>query len=372
MTPPDDVVVVGAGIIGCAVGCELARRGAAVQIVDDRPAGAGATQASAGVLAPYIEARHGGPLTEITARGLEVFDRFVSGVAASAGAPILYQRTGTLDAALDEASLAVYAETASALASKGITAQLLDARGLRAEEPHLSAAAVGGLLIPCHGYVAAGELTRALAAAAARHGARFVQCGRVRRISASGSELLLETEAGRRRARTVVIAAGSWASQVEIDGAAARVPVKPIRGQLLQLAWSGPPIRRVVWGERCYVVPWPDGTLLVGATVEDAGFDERTTVAGISDLLDAACDLLPHAWTASFAAAKVGLRPGTPDELPIIGRSTALPNVVYATGHYRNGVLLSGLTAQLVAGLLLDEADDPLLEHTRPDRFGRV
>jgi glycine/D-amino acid oxidase-like deaminating enzyme len=128
----------------------------------------------------------------------------------------------------------------------------------------------------------------------------------------------------------------------------------------------------VVWGERCYVVPWPDGTVLVGATVEDAGFDERTTVAGINDLLEAACELLPHAWTASFSAARVGLRPGTPDELPIIGRSTRLPNVIYAAGHYRNGVLLSGLTAQLVAGLLLDESGDPLLEHTRPDRFGAV
>jgi glycine oxidase len=364
--------VVGAGIIGCAVAYELARRGVAVQIVDDRPAGAGATQASAGVLAPFIEARHGGPLAELTARGLDVFDRFVSSAAAAAGAPIAYQRTGTLDAALDDASLAIYVQTASVLAAKGIAAELLDARAVRAEEPHLSASAVGGLLIPCHGYVAAGELTRALAAAAARHGAQLVERGRVRRISASGSELLLETGGGPLRGRAAVIAAGSWASQLDVGGAAIRVPVKPIRGQLVQLAWSGPPLRRVVWGERCYVVPWQDGTVLVGATVEDAGFDERTTVAGVSDLLEAACELLPHAWTASFAAARVGLRPGTPDELPIIGRSAVLPNVIYATGHYRNGVLLSGLTAQLVADLLLDDAGDPLLALTRPDRFGRM
>jgi len=365
-------VVVGAGIIGCAVAYELARRGATVQIVDDRAAGAGATQASAGVLAPFIEARHGGPLAELTARGLEVFDGFVAGAAAAAGAPIPYQRTGTLDAALDDASLAIYAQTASVLAAKGIVAQLLDGRAVRAEEPHLSAAAVGGLLIPCHGYVAASDLTRALAAAALRHGAQVVEQGRVRRISVSGGELLLETDGSPLRGRAAVIAAGSWASQVDVDGTAMRVPVKPIRGQLVQLAWSGAPLRRVVWGERCYVVPWQDGTVLVGATVEDAGFDERTTVAGVSDLLEAACELLPHAWTASVAAARVGLRPGTPDELPIIGRSTVLPNVIYATGHYRNGVLLSGLTAQLVAGVLLDDADDPLLALTRPDRFGRV
>jgi glycine oxidase len=372
VTSPRDVVVVGAGIIGCAIAYEVARRGAAVQILDDRPAGAGATQASAGVLAPYIEARHGGPLAELTARGLDVFDRFVSDVATAAGTPIRYERTGTVDAALDEASLPLYADTVAALAAKGVAAQLLDARAVRLEEPHLSASAVGGLLIPCHGYVGAGDLTRALAAAARRHGAQFVDYGRVRRVAASGDQLSIEAERGSLRGHSAVIAAGSWASQVEIAGAAERVPVKPVRGQLLQLAWSGPPLRRVVWGERCYVVPWPDGTVLVGATVEDAGFDERTTVAGVSDLLETACELLPHAWTASFVAARAGLRPGTPDELPIIGRSTVLPNVIYAAGHYRNGVLLSGLTAQLVAGLLLGEREDPLLQWTRPDRFGAV
>src|SRR5205823_2242222 len=150
---------------------------------------------------------------------------------------------------------------------------------------------------PSHGYVSAIELTRALAAAARRNGAQFVDRGRVHRISASGRELLLETERGPLRANAAVVSAGSWASQIEIAGTSARLPVKPIRGQLLQLAWSGPRIKRIVWGERCYIVPWQDGTVLVGATVEDAGFDERTTVAGVSDLLEAACELLPHAWT---------------------------------------------------------------------------
>jgi glycine oxidase len=372
VTSPREVTVIGAGIIGCAAAYELARRGTSVQIVDDRPAGAGATQAAAGVLAPYIEARHGGPLLELTARGLEVFDRFVADAAAAAGVPIGYQRTGTLDAALDQPSLAIYAETATALAAKGLDARLLDAQAVRVEEPHLSESVIGGLLIPSHGYVSAIELTSALVAAARRHGAQVVEGGRVRRISASGPELLLETERGSLRANAAVVAAGSWASQIEIAGTSARLPVRPIRGQLLQLAWSGSPLKRVVWGERCYIVPWQDGTVLVGATVEDAGFDERTTVAGISDLLGAACELLPHAWSASLTAAKVGLRPGTPDELPIIGRSTVLPNLIYATGHFRNGVLLSGLTAQLVADALLDGVEDPLLELTRPDRFGRM
>jgi glycine/D-amino acid oxidase-like deaminating enzyme len=151
-----------------------------------------------------------------------------------------------------------------------------------------------------------------------------------------------------------------------------RVPVRPIRGQLLQLRWSGPLLGGVIWGERCYIVPWRDGTVLVGATEEDAGFDERTTVAGVRDLIDAACELVPHAWTASVTMAKVGLRPGTPDHLPIIGRSAVLANVVYATGHYRNGILLAPLTAELVADILLEDRSDPMLELTQPQRFGTL
>ena len=141
-------------------------------------------------------------------------------------------------------------------------------------------------------------------------------------------------------------------------------------GQLLSLAWTGTPLRRVTWSSRCYLVPWDDGTLLVGATVEEAGFDERTTVAGVRDLLDAACELVPHAWESGFRGARVGLRPATPDDLPVIGLSRAMPNLMYATGHYRNGVLLAPLTAQLVADVMLDNRIDPMLEVVRPSRFG--
>jgi len=110
--------------------------------------------------------------------------------------------------------------------------------------------------------------------------------------------------------------------------------------------------------------------LLVGATVEEAGFDERTTTAGVRDLIEAAAEIVPHTWTAGFSAARAGLRPATPDEIPVIGRSGILPNLVYATGHYRNGILLAPLTAQLVADVMLESKTDPILEATSPRRFG--
>lgn len=372
MSAPTDIVVIGAGIVGCATAYELARRGASVQIVDDRPAGMGATQASAGMLAPYVEARHEGPLLDLTVRSLDLFDKFVARVSSVSGLPITYRRTGTLNVATQEESLARFTENARALARRGVAADVVDRDAVRGEEPQLGDGIFGGLLIPTHGYVVAGELTRALAAAARRHGAQLIEHGRVRRIAEREGDLVVETERGSLSGNGVVLAAGSWSGQIEIAGVAVRAPVRPVRGQLVQLAWQGVPLRRILWSERCYLVPWDDGSLLVGATVEEAGFDERTTAAGVHDLIDAACEIVPHAWTAGFMGARAGLRPATPDELPMIGSSDVVPNLMYATGHYRNGVLLAPLTAQLVADAMLEDRIDPLMAQTRPQRFGRL
>jgi glycine oxidase len=228
----------------------------------------------------------------------------------------------------------------------------------------------GALFVATHGYVAAEQLTRALAAAATHHGARLIPGGRVRRIGPSAGELVVEGDHGSITGDAVVLAAGSWSGQIEITGVATHVPVRPIRGQLLRLGWVEQPLRRVVWGERCYLVPWDDGTLLVGATMEDAGFAERTTAAGVRELLDAVCELVPDAWKAAFLGARVGLRPATEDGLPVIGRSRVLPNLVYATGHFRNGVLLAPLTARLVADALLANVVDPIMHAVRPERWG--
>lgn len=365
-----DIIVVGAGVVGCAVAYELARRGASVEIVDDRPVAMGATQASAGVLAPYLEAGEGSPLLDLTVRSLDLWDAFVARVTSDSGTAVLYRRTGTLDVAMDEAELRALSAYAGFLAGRGVPALLLDAAAVREEEPHLGDGGAGGLLIESHGFVAAADLTRALVSAARHHGAQLVEQSRVRRIGTEGGEIVVETDRGTLSANAAVLAAGSWSGDVAIDGMDRRVPTRPVRGQLLALGWSGIALRRVIWSRRCYLVPWEDGTVLVGATMEDAGFDERATVAGVRDLLEAACELVPHAWSSAFRVARVGLRPATPDDLPIIGASRVSPNLMYATGHYRNGVLLAPLTAQLVADALLERRHDPLLERVSPARFG--
>jgi glycine oxidase len=365
-----DIVVIGSGIIGCAVAFELGRRGAQVLVVDDREPGMGATQASAGMLAPYNEVESEGPHLELTARSLDAYDDFMARVRADSAQVVEYRRTGTLTVAFDAGETRRLNALATFLGGRGVVAKVLDADDLRREEPALSSAALCGLLVPCHGFVAAAALARALALAAERHGVRFERAPRASRVRARGSRLEISNGSWSVSAARVVIAAGSWASQIDVEGATGGIPVHPVRGQLLQLRACGPNLRRVTWGDRCYLVPWSDGSLLVGATVEQVGFDERTTIGGLQELLDGLGATLDPTWAASPLGARAGLRPGTPDDLPIIGAFPTLPAVMYATGHYRNGVLLAPITATLVADAMLDGRVDRLLEATRPGRFG--
>ena len=357
-----DVIIVGGGIIGCAVARELARRGAAVRLFEWRTVGGGATHASAGVLAPYIEGHDEGTLLALGVRSLSMYDQFVAGAKEESGLDVDYRRTGTIEIALDDTQADALRLRAARHAGLG---EWLEPADVRRMEPALGTSVAGGLLIPQHGYVAAGALTEALAWSAMRHGAEVEAGHRVTEIHASDDRVDIRTEDGNSwSGEHLVVCAGSWIDQIQGGGRSR--DVRPIRGQLLRLAWRGTPLARVIWGPHCYIVPWQDGTVLVGATVEDVGFDERTTAAGVRDLLDAACDLLPEAWQATFVEARAGLRPATRDGLPIIGRSADASRVIYATGHYRNGVLLAPLTAELVAALILDDVEDTALAALRP------
>lgn len=362
-----DVIVIGGGIIGCAIAREIARRGARVRLIEGRTVGAGATHASAGMLAPYIEGHERGALFELTLRSLALYDDFVRDVEADAAVTIDYRRCGSLEIAADD-------DTAEALRAAQTSApdaglEWLTRDEARRLEPALPATIQGALHSPMHGYVAVPALTEALAWAALRHGAEIETGRHIREIASDGEQPVVTADAGESwTAPTVIVAAGSWAGRFDSAETAARV-VRPVRGQLIRLMWHGRPLSHVLWGKDCYVVPWQDGTILVGATVEDVGFDERTTAAGVRDLLDAICELLPEAWGASFVEARAGLRPATSDGLPLIGRSPRMPGLVYATGHFRNGVLLAPLTASLVADLVLEGTDDPALSVTAPGRM---
>jgi glycine oxidase len=362
------VVVVGAGIVGCAIAYELARRGVHVRVIDRREVGQGATQASAGVLAPYIEAHDRRPLLDLTTRSLDLYDEFVARIVEDSGAAVQYVRTGTLEIATGPGDMARLESIHAACIERGIGAELLDAGTVRRVEPQLAPTVRGGVIVESHGFIGAAELTAALQRAAAAHGVSF-QTSAVTRIEGNGSGIRIETAGDAFACESAVMAAGSWSGHVEIEGASP-VPIRPVRGQLLHLDWPAPPLRRVIWAPDCYLVPWSDGSVLAGATSEEVGFDERATVAGVRELIDAAQRVTPAVSNASFQKARVGLRPATPDALPVIGPSGAVPGLVYACGHYRNGILLAPLTASVVADFLVDQRLDPVLDLTSPSRFG--
>ena len=369
MNQTSQVVVIGAGIVGCAIAYELARRGLNVRVIDRREVGQGATQASAGVLAPYIEAHDRRPLLDLTTRSLDLYDEFVARIVEDSGAAVQYVRTGTLEVAAGPDDMGRLRGIHAACVERGIAAELLDAGAVRRAEPQLGPGVRGGLLVESHGFIGVSELTAALRRAAAAHGVSFQTSAAVTRVEGNGAGIRIETAGDAFACESAVMAAGSWSGHVEIDGASP-VPIRPVRGQLLHLGWPAPPLRRVVWAPDCYLVPWSDGSVLAGATSEEVGFDERATVAGVRELIDATERLAPGAGNASFKEARVGLRPATPDQLPVIGPSAAVPGLVYACGHFRNGILLAPLTAELVGDLVIEQRLDAVLDITSPSRFG--
>lgn len=360
------VTIVGGGIIGYAVAYELAARGADVRLVDPRGSGQGATRASAGILAPHIEA-HSPEFLRLALDSLDRYDSFITRVSADAQRAIEYRRAGTLQVACSDAEVRTLADAARALAGRGASHTVVDGDGARQLETALGDNVRGGLLVPDNGYVGVATLMAALEEASGRRGVRLEKM-RVDRIDADGA-VRVQCGPDVFESDALVVAAGSWSGGIPMPPAAP-VPVRPVRGQLLQLCFDSPPVTRIVWGSAAYLVPWVDGNLLVGATVEEAGFDERVTVAGINQLLEAATGLVPAVRSAGFVEARAGLRPATSDQLPIVGRSSKMRGVYYATGHYRNGVLLAPLTASLLADLMLDGRDGDGLALMRPDRFG--
>ena len=363
-----DVIIIGAGIIGCAIAQELAARGARVRVIEARSVAAGATRASAGMLVPYLEAHERGPLFGLATRSLGLYDGFVARITADSTIAVEYRRCGSLQIAADDASAA---QLRSAQQSFPSVLQWLDAYGARRAEPSLAQSIEGAVFAPIHAYVNVNALTEALAWAAMRHGVEFEAGRRITALETrEGAVMVVGADGSRWAAETVVLASGSWTPQAGTSDPAAS-HVRPVRGQLLRLAWRGTPLSHVLWGPDCYVVPWLDGTILVGSTMEDVGYDENATAAGVRDLLDAVCELLPDAWRASFIDARAGLRPATSDGLPLVGRSASNHQIVYATGHFRNGILLAPLTAALVADLILEGRADPALDLMRPDRFGQ-
>jgi glycine oxidase len=350
-----DAVIVGGGAIGLCCAWSAAQRGARVVVLDRAGPPAGATRVAAGMLAPIGELAFGEPdLLRMTLDAAELYPAFVAELEAASGVDTGYSRCGALHIALDRDEAAELRRVHDLQRTLGLGAEWLPPRRCRELEPGLTPSFNGGVHAPEEAAIDPRQMTAALLAALAAAGVEVRAGAEVAEALIDGERIEgVRTVAGEElRADAVVLAAGAWSAAAWLPEPA-RPPVRPVKGQILELrATDGkPPCERIVASERVYLVPRPDGRLIVGATMEEQGFDSTVTAGGVHELLREAYRLLPDVAEMELVESMAGLRPGTPDNLPLIGAG-ALDGLVLACGHYRNGILLAPLTGDAVAELL--------------------
>lgn len=346
------IVVIGAGLIGLGIAFELATRGAAVRVIDAGAPAAGASWAGAGMLAPYTETIGSAPFAELCADSLARYPGFVAALREAGGVDARLHLDGILEAAYDARDVARLRAHVAGLLARGIEARYIDANEAHALEPALGASTLGAAYSATEGHVDNRRLGRALHAACVARGVRIDADAGAVAIEADARRVLgVRGPEGFIAADVVVNATGAHAAELGGVPARARVAVVPVKGQMLALAMPRGLVRRVLWVPGAYLVPRDDGRLLIGATVETGASDVRVTARAIASLLDAALAAAPALGDLTVAEAWAGLRPGTPDGLPYLGE-TVLGGYIVATGHYRNGILLTPATAHAIADVL--------------------
>ncbi|MFN2557601.1 MAG: glycine oxidase ThiO [Nitriliruptorales bacterium] len=359
-----DVAIVGGGAVGMAIAWKTAATGAAVNLIDPSPE-RGASWAAAGMLAPVTEAHYGEEqLLALNLASSERWPSFAAELEDASAHPTGYRETGTVVVARDRDDLAVLQDLSTFQQDLGLTVQRLSSREVRQLEPGLAPSVRGGLLVPDDHQVDTRVLLAALAAACRRAGVRRVNQaarGLDRRGQAVTGVKLADGETV--VCEVAVLAAGAWSGRIE-GLPPGSIPVRPVKGQLLHLRGPStyPLANGNIRGLDVYIAPRGDGRVVVGATVEERGFDTTVTAGGVLELLRGAFELLPGITELALIETVAGLRPGTPDNAPLIGPGP-LEGLVLATGHYRNGILLTPVTADAVSDYL---SSGRLPEHVQP------
>jgi glycine oxidase len=346
-----DAIVIGAGIVGLAAARELAQHGASVVVVERRRVGAEASSAAAGMLAPQIHADARTPLLDLCLRARDRHLRLADELRSETGMSVELSPLGEMEVALGEDEERALAARVSWQRDQGLPAELLSADEVRQAEPNVNPDVRRGALFPGDRRLDNVRLVRALAASAVARGAALVTGRPVTSLLVEGGRAA-GVRAGTEtlRAPIVLNAAGAWAGL--LAGDPWPPPVEPVRGQMVCFEVAPPLVRHVVWSARGYVVPRPDGRVLAGSTLENAGFDKSVTAGGLRTVLEIALEIVPRLADVPVAETWAGLRPGTPDGIPVLGAG-ALPGLFHAVGLFRNGVLLGPLAGEAVARLAL-------------------
>ncbi len=366
-----DVVIIGGGIIGVACARALTRVGVRrVVLVEREELGREASRAAAGMLAPQAEAECLGPFLDLCLAARERYRTLADELRDATGEDIEYCNWGLLYL-VDPAEQEAARGRAGWQRAAGLRVEEVSGQALRSLEPALNPEIGGALLFPDEAHVRPCAVVRALTAGAREGGAQIFEKveavdfiigeDRLRGVRAGGETILADT---------IVACAGAWTGRL-LDLLGHSLPTEPVRGQIVRARFERPPLTHLVWGPMGYLVPRLNGELLVGATVERAGFDATPTLGGVASLCEAVRAMAPGLMAAPFDRAWAGLRPRLPDGLPAIGRFADLPNLYVATGHYRNGILLGPLTGELIADLVVGKEPPFSLAPFSPDRFAK-
>lgn len=366
-----DVVIVGGGVIGLATAWRLAVRGASVTVADPDP-GRSASWAAAGMLAPVTEVHPGEEqLLRLNLASAALYPDFVAELEESTGANVGYRRSGTLIVARDNDDHAALNDLYRYQRELGLDVERVSAREARRLEPALSPRTRSGVHVPGDHQIDNRALVEALVDACRRNGVAFERSPVLKLEEPSDGRPRMKLESGETiSAFAVVLAAGAATARIGGLEGAELPPIRPVKGQLIHLSGPEPFLGGNVRGLEAYLVGRADGRVVIGATVEELGFDLRITAGAVHELLRAAYELVPGITELEVVEMTAGSRPATPDNAPVIGR-TALAGVLVATGHYRNGVLLAPATAAAVANLVLDDRRDDMVAPFGPDRFAR-
>ncbi len=375
MAESPDVVIVGGGVIGSAIAYFLAKRGVPCVLLDRGRIGGGASDAASGILS---SSPGDSQYARLAQRSLELFHTLSPAIREESGIDIEFAECGDLTLAMSEGDVIALRGLANQLSAMGEETRWVDSHDLREMEPNLNQAIPGGIFAPKSCRVNNRRLANALALSAARYGAQIRQGVEVAGlIIEDGRVVGVSERQGVIRAGTVILAAGAWTGAMpkwlygdRDTSPAGNVMVKPVKGVNLNVRPAHGSVSRVIHGSWGILVPRNDGSMIVGATVEEVGFDARITAGDIHSILGIATALMPSLRHAEINWSVVGLRPGSGDDLPVIGRMPHYENVIIASGHYRNGILLSLATGEAVSGLLNGMNGDPLSDFD-PARFFR-
>jgi glycine oxidase len=366
-------VIIGAGVVGLSIAWRLAQSGCQVTVYDRGDAGRGASWAAAGMLAAAVETEPGEErLLALTLESQKRWPAFASELVAASRVSVGYRDEGTMAVALTRDDAEHLRHSYDFQKGLGLELEWLSGADARRHEPHLRPGIAGAVLSPFDHQVDNRLLGRALAVAARRAGAVVNEHCAVREIDLAEKRACgVFTDQGHEEADFIVLSAGAWSRQIGGIPASCLPPVRPIKGQMLALQMDPetPLLRHVMWLPRGgYLVPRSDGRLLVGATVEERGFDDKVTAGGLLAIIEGAWRVIPGIEELPLAETWVGFRPGSRDDAPILGPSR-IDRLVMATGHHRNGILLTPITADLISAYVLTGRLPDTLRPFTPERF---